>query len=221
MTTACSVACAIDRAEERRVELMKAHGFNAIRTSHNPPSPAFLDACDRLGMLVMDEAFDCWERQKNPQDYHLYFADWWQRDLSAMVLRDRNHPSVILWSIGNEIPGARAASRRGDRQAAHRADQGARLDASRHGGHQRRARRRRGLDPAFQYLDVGGYNYLIDSYEPDHARHPERVIMGTESFPRQAYLSWAAGGEELLRHRRLRVDRQWTTWASPRSGMPN
>ena len=97
-------ACAIDRAEERRVELMKAHGFNAIRTSHNPPSSAFLDACDRLGMLVMDEAFDQWERQKNAQDYHLYFADWWQRDLSAMVLRDRNHPSVIMWSIGNEIP---------------------------------------------------------------------------------------------------------------------
>jgi hypothetical protein len=88
------------------VELMKAHGFNAIRTAHNPPSSAFLDACDRLGMLVMDEAFDQWERQKaaNAQDYHLHFADWWQRDLSSMVLRDRNHPSVIMWSIGNEIP---------------------------------------------------------------------------------------------------------------------
>ncbi len=97
-------ACAIDRAEERRVELMKANGFNAIRTSHNPPSPAFLDACDRLGMLVLDEAFDQWEEEKNPDDYHLDFAQWWQRDLSSMILRDRNHPSVIMWSIGNEIP---------------------------------------------------------------------------------------------------------------------
>ncbi len=95
---------AIDRAEERRVELMKASGYNAIRTSHNPPSTAFLDACDRLGMLVLDEAFDCWEAGKNPDDYSKYFDDWWQRDLDSMILRDRNHPCVILWSIGNEIP---------------------------------------------------------------------------------------------------------------------
>ncbi|HEX8711434.1 MAG TPA: glycoside hydrolase family 2 TIM barrel-domain containing protein, partial [Terracidiphilus sp.] len=87
-------AC-IPRAEERRVETLKANGYNAIRTSHNPPSPDFLDACDRLGMLVIDEAFDCWESgNKNPQDYHLYFKDWWQRDLESMILRDRNHPSV-------------------------------------------------------------------------------------------------------------------------------
>ena len=65
--------------------------------------PQFLDACDRYGVLVMDEAFDCWEKAKNPNDYHQYFNDWWQRDLEAMILRDRNHPSVILWSIGNEI----------------------------------------------------------------------------------------------------------------------
>ena len=97
-------AATIDRAEARRVELLKANGYNAIRTSHNPVSPAFLAACDRLGMLVMDEAFDCWSGGKNPQDYHLYFDEWWQRDMEAMVLRDRNHPSVIIWSIGNEIP---------------------------------------------------------------------------------------------------------------------
>ena len=94
----------IDRAEERRVQLMKAYGFNAIRTSHNPPSPAFLDACDRYGVLVMDEAFDCWEEGKNPDDYGKHFDEWWQRDLDSMILRDRNHPSIILWSIGNEIP---------------------------------------------------------------------------------------------------------------------
>src|ERR1043166_5290979 len=96
-------AAAIDRAEERRIELLKANGFNAIRSSHCPPSPAFLDACDRLGMLVIDEAFDMWEKPKNPDDYHKFFDEWWERDISSMVLRDRNHPSVILWSIGNEI----------------------------------------------------------------------------------------------------------------------
>ena len=94
---------AYDRAEERRIEILKAAGFNAIRCSHNPPSPAFLDACDRLGTLVMDEAFDMWRIGNNPYDYHLYFDEWWQSDIESMVMRDRNHPSVILWSIGNEI----------------------------------------------------------------------------------------------------------------------
>lgn len=97
-------AASFDRAEERKIELMKASGFNAIRCSHNPPAPAMLDACDRLGMLVIDETFDCWRMGKNPNDYHLYFEDWWQRDTESMVLRDRNHPSIILWSIGNEVP---------------------------------------------------------------------------------------------------------------------
>ena len=97
-------AAAYDRAEERRVELMKASGFNAIRCAHNPPSPAFLNACDRLGILVIDEAFDMWREPKNRDDYHLYFDDWWQKDMSSMILRDRNHPSVVMWSIGNEIP---------------------------------------------------------------------------------------------------------------------
>ncbi len=86
-------SAAFDRAEERRVEIMKANGFNAIRTSHNPPSEAFLDACDRLGMIVIDETFDMWEKGKNPQDYHRFFKEWWQKDVEAMILRDRNHPS--------------------------------------------------------------------------------------------------------------------------------
>ena len=94
----------LDRAEERRVELLKDMGYNAIRTSHNPVSPEFLNACDKLGMLVMEEAFDCWEQGKNPDDYHNYFDEWWERDLEAMVLRDRSRPSIVMWSIGNEIP---------------------------------------------------------------------------------------------------------------------
>jgi beta-galactosidase len=97
-------AASYDRAEERKIELMKASGYNAIRCAHNPPAPAMLDACDRLGMVVIDETFDCWRMGKNPGDYHLYFEDWWQRDTASMVLRDRNHPSIIMWSIGNEVP---------------------------------------------------------------------------------------------------------------------
>ena len=96
-------SAAYDRSEERKVEVHKASGYNAVRTAHNPPSPAFLDACDRLGMLVLDEAFDCWREGKNPYDYHVAFDDWWQRDIDSMVQRDRNHPSVVVWSIGNEV----------------------------------------------------------------------------------------------------------------------
>lgn len=96
-------AAALPRAEERRVELLKAAGFNAIRSAHNPISPALLDACDRLGMLVMDEAFDVWTESKTDHDYASDFPTWWRRDLAAMVAKDINHPSVILYSTGNEI----------------------------------------------------------------------------------------------------------------------
>jgi len=94
---------AIGRAEERRVELLKEAGFNAIRASHNPLSTAMLDACDRLGMLVMDEAFDMWTRFKTPYDYAAEFPQWWEADLESLVVKDRNHPSVIMYSLGNEI----------------------------------------------------------------------------------------------------------------------
>jgi beta-galactosidase len=185
-------SAAIDRAEERRVELMKAHGFNAIRTSHNPPSPAFLDTCDRLGIVVIDEAFDCWETGKNDQDYHLYFAAWWKRDIDAMVLRDRNHPSVILWSIGNEIP---------ERAQPHGVEMGKQiaayvktLDTSRpitaavnplRGGDAKLD-----IDVAFEPLDLNGNNYRLANYEADHAHHQKWVITGTESFPSQSYANW-------------------------------
>jgi len=95
---------AIARADERRVELLKAAGFNALRSAHNPMSRSMLDACDRVGMFVMDETFDMWTQPKSNDDYARAFADWWATDVDAMVLKDRNHPSVILYSIGNEIP---------------------------------------------------------------------------------------------------------------------
>lgn len=96
-------AATIRRAEERRIELLKDAGFNAIRSAHNPLSPAMLDACDRLGMLVFDETFDAWTEMNRPYDYTLDFSEWWQRDVDAMVRKDFNHPSVILYCVGNEI----------------------------------------------------------------------------------------------------------------------
>ncbi len=96
-------ARALPRAEERKIQKLKDAGYNAIRSAHNPPSEALLEACDRIGMYVLDESFDMWRVAKNARDYHLYFEQWWQKDTAAMVLRDRNHPSIYCWSIGNEI----------------------------------------------------------------------------------------------------------------------
>jgi len=187
-------AAAFDRAEERRVELMKASGFNSIRCAHNPPSPAFLDACDRLGVLVIDEAFDMWEREKNPQDYHLYFNDWWQEDLKSMILRDRDHPSIIMWSIGNEIP------ERGQPEGAVTAKM---LTAFIHELEPTRpvTSAVNGMgpdkDPFFAELDVAGYNYAFNGYDErqsifriDHARLPDRIMHCSESFPLLAFGAW-------------------------------
>jgi beta-galactosidase len=183
-------AAAFDRAETRRVELLKAAGYNAVRTAHNPPSPAFLDACDRLGLLVFDEAFDAWQATKAKFDYGRNFDEWWQRDLSAMVLRDRNHPSVIFWSIGNEIP--EVLVERGPAMAKQLAEEVRKHDSS------------RPVSQAFptstsgQYpegvisnLDIVGYNYnLAAHHADDHRRYPSRVMMTTESFPGQAFTEW-------------------------------
>ena len=91
------------RALERQLQMMKDMGANAVRTSHNPPAPELLDICDRIGLLVQDEAFDMWRKRKSPYDYARYFDEWHEKDLTDQVLRDRNHPSVFMWSIGNEV----------------------------------------------------------------------------------------------------------------------
>lgn len=91
------------RAAERQLEMLREMGGNAIRMSHNPPAPELLELTDRMGFLVIDEAFDVWERKKTPLDHHLIFPDWHEQDLRALIRRDRNHPSVIVWSVGNEV----------------------------------------------------------------------------------------------------------------------
>jgi beta-galactosidase len=170
---------ALDRSEERKIEILKAAGFNAIRTAHNPPTPSQLDACDRLGMLVMDEAFDVWDTGKNPQDYSLHFAEWWERDLTSLLLRDRNHPSVVIWSLGNEITDNTGGQRGAQLAALVRS-----LDRTRPitlGGGSTFSP----ADPSWQYVDVGDVHYNANgkTYGPMHAAHPERAMTQSESFP--------------------------------------
>ena len=189
-------AMAIDRADERRVAALKRLGYNAVRAAHNPPSPAFLDACDRLGVLVIDENFDCWSQGKKPQDYHLAFDAWWRRDMTAMIRRDRNHPSIVMWSIGNEIPmrfthaalnislEMRALIDRLDNPHSGRAITSAYPMLNEQ-------------DSDFLHaLDVPGYNYEgwqnggKDVYQIDHERLPNRVMVGTESLPDTSAEQW-------------------------------
>jgi beta-galactosidase len=190
-------SAAIDRAEERKIELLKANGYNALRSAHNPPSSALLEACDRLGLLVIDEAFDQWTRSKehNEQDYHRFFQDWAGRDIASMVRRDRNHPSVVLWSVGNEIPEQFNPGDSGKRlrEAVLSHDPTRSITQAISSDWGAVAKNWDQLsDPAFAHLDVAGYNYLPDKYEPDHARHPERVMLGTESYPKDAFAYWSA-----------------------------
>jgi beta-galactosidase len=140
-----------------RLQTLKANGYNAIRTSHNPVSPAFLDACDKHGVLVMDEAFDCWEGGKGGADYHLYFDEWWERDIESMVKRDINHPSIVLWSIGNEIP--MRDSPAGYALAKQLADKVRSLDTSGRAVTSAVPMVKDSDDDFIAALDVAGYNY--------------------------------------------------------------
>ncbi len=102
------------RAAERQLEILKGMGCNGLRTSHNPPAPELLDLCDKMGFIVMDEAFDMWAKQKTKYDYHLYWKDWHKQDLEDQIRRDRNHPSIFMWSVGNEIPEQGGDAKKGD-----------------------------------------------------------------------------------------------------------
>jgi beta-galactosidase len=183
-------AAAFDRAEERKVELLKAAGHNAVRTAHNPPSPAFLDACDRLGLLVLDEPFDMWKASKVKFDYGRDFDEWWKQDISAMVLRDRNHPSIVIWGIGNEIPELEVE--RGPEMARQLADQVRSLDNTRpltlaFPG----STTAPNAEAVFSSLDITGYNYnLIPAYAADHRQLPNRIMLTTESFPSKLFPLW-------------------------------
>ena len=184
-------AMAFDAAEIRKVKLMKEAGFNLIRTAHNPTTRAFLDACDSLGMLVIDEVFDGWRTQKNPYDYSTLIDSCYREDIHAMVQRDRNHPSVICWSIGNEVIERKdirvVTTARKLKKAILEMDNTRPVTEA--------------LcawdndweiyDPHAEVLDIVGYNYMIHKHKSDHERDPKRVMWQTESYPRDAFKNWA------------------------------
>lgn len=187
-------SAAFDCAEERKIAILKKNGYNAVRGSHNPMSESFIAACDRLGMLVIDEAFDQWSEKKNLQDYHLYFDEWSAKDIRALVLRDRNHPSVIMWSIGNEI--RERITDKGKETAGFLKNEILKYDKTRPvtaGVNKQWDRERKNmlpLDNAFYHLDVAGYNYMWRFYEEDHAKFPQRIIYGSESVATEASQNW-------------------------------
>ena len=170
--------------------MLKAAGFNAVRTSHNPPSEAFLNACDKLGLMVIDEAFDGWKAAKNNYDYSMYFDQWWQRDLDAMVLRDRNHPSIIMWSTGNEIIERKEPE--AVETAKMLANEIKKIDPTRPVTSAMTTWDNEWdiFDPLMAVHDVCGYNYQLYRAASDHQRVPSRIIVQTESYPRDAYSNW-------------------------------
>lgn len=223
-------AVSVPEVERRKVRLLKQAGYNAIRCAHNPPSTALLDVCDEEGMYVMDEAFDAWREGKRPYDEHLFFEEIWRDELTAMVRRDFNHPSVVLWSTGNEIY-ERSGASDGAAWSHALADHVRSLDATRPvcnalcnffedsdmaelalnsmksvgAGKDFWAERSEDFASA---LDVVGYNYLLERYEKDGALFPARVICGTESFPVQAMENWRA----VQRNPHVIGDFVWTAW---------
>jgi beta-galactosidase len=162
----------------RQIRILQGMGCNAIRTSHNPPAPELLELCDRMGMLVMDESFDCWKRGKMKNDYHLLWDDWHERDWRAELRRDRNHPSIILWSIGNEVK--EQGSLEGRVIAAELTDIAHQEDPTRpttsansnvHAGYNGFATNE----------DVFGYNYKPGEYGKFHAANPKQPLFGSET----------------------------------------
>ena len=255
-------AATFEAAEERRVKILKEAGYNAIRSSHNPLSVAMLEACDRLGMYVMDELTDTWWIAKNPGDSHKEFLDWWERDLAAMIDKDYNHPCVIFYSMGNEISETAmekgvafskiivAKARELDNTRpitigvnlqlnqmnyqgrSHYSESG--IDSKKQQG-KKKGREittsayvntimnmmkpldsifltQKSVDlatrDAFQSFDVCGYNYGAVRYVLDGKLHPERVIVGSETYPSDIYDNWQM--VEKLPY--LIGDFQWAGW---------
>ena len=202
-------AAAYDEAEYRKARLMKEAGFNAVRTSHNPPSEAFLRACDEIGLLVIDEAFDGWREHKNENvhDYSTLFDEWWQRDVEAMVRRDRLHPSIFCWSTGNEVIERKKIE---VVKTAHNLAESIRaLDPQHRPVTSALAAWDRDwdiYDPLAAEHDIVGYNYLIFLAESDHKRVPRRVMMQTESYPRDAWRNY----RQTMDHSYIFGDFVWT-----------
>ncbi|MGF6823866.1 beta-galactosidase [Microbacterium sp. ZKA21] len=235
-------SAAIDRAEHRKAERIKAAGFNAVRSAHNGISRAFLDACDRIGLLVMDELSDVWMTGKSSYDSSLTFGDWWERDLEALVVAGRNHPSVFMYSIGNEIleigrPGAAVIGRKlaekvreldptrlttnavnglvsvidsavTARDHSVPFDFNALLSADGSSAVNSSEAVTRLTEEAHAQVDVAGINYGETRYDSDAELFPERIIVGTETFPGRLDRLWAL----VKKHPHVIGDFAWTAW---------
>ena len=231
-------AISLPAAEERKIKKLKEVGFNAVRIAHNPPSLALLEVCDRLGMLVMDEAFDMWNAEKRYMDYHLWFSDWCRRDISYMVKRDRNHPCVISYSIGNEIF-ERDCSSDGAKWAAVLADEVRKYDTTRpvtsaicgdwnraeavdpdeykdylndkYGMRGDKINSEKWADftaPYLAPLDIHGYNYFWFRIEEDTKKFPNRIFWHSETKALQFYDSW----NTVINNNHVLGDFTWTAY---------
>ena len=231
-------AMAFPAAEYRKLSKLKSAGYNAIRTAHYPPSLALLEICDKIGLYVMDEAFDMWNEPKTQLDYSMWFADWWQRDIQSMVLRDRNHPSVISYSIGNEITERNGRSD-GAEWSQRLSDEIRKYDPTRlvtsgvcmmwtYPDENAPEEYKEdfmmgypdigegGVDTSWDKLtedymkplDIVGYNYLYERYEHDHKNYPRRVIWGSETHALNFYRSW----QSVMRNNYVVGDFTWTAY---------
>lgn len=246
------------KSEERRVQILKKAGFNAIRSSHNPASPEMLAACDRIGMYVMDETWDMWYHHKTACDYAGNFEEWYKKDMEDLVRRDFNHPSVIMYSIGNEV--TEPAEAKGIQLEQEMTAYMHHLDASRPvtcginlwllsktskgkgvyqekssaGGDKKRSTnmnstvfnmiaskvgtsmnngaRSKSADaltsPCLELLDIAGYNYSSGRYPLEKDAHPNRVVVGSETFPQDIWKNW----QMVKKYPYLIGDFVWTAW---------
>jgi beta-galactosidase len=237
-------AATIERAEERRVEILKEAGFNAIRSAHHPMSKALLNACDRLGILVMDESFDTWTDNKSPYDYALYFSSWWEKDIELMIDKDFNHPCVIMYSIGNEIP--ETGTENGTSWGRKLAEKIRSMDNTRYIINSINpqisaiellksfVQSEKDIDfntamskmlammkdvvnseivtkataESFAVVDIAGYNYADSRYVTDKKLFPNRVICGSETYPKDIANNWKLVKE----NGHVIGDFTWTGW---------
>lgn len=257
-------ACTYPEAEERRIQILKENGYNAIRMSHHPAGRYLLDACDKYGMYVMDETFDMWYYHKNKYDYATYFNEWYLKDTEAMVQQDYNHPSVVMYSIGNEV--SEPYKPEGVEKAKEMMDYIRTLDAGRavtagmnlmimymaskgkgiyreeggRAGEEKNKKKKQkeqasgslffnimtsmigtGMNkqansdaadkvtsPVLDTLDIAGYNYASGRYPLEGKKHPNRIIVGTETFPQDIAKNW----KMVKEYPYLLGDFMWTGW---------
>ena len=242
---------------DRKIQILKSNGFNAIRSAHNPCSEEILKACDKYGMYVMDETWDMWYRKKNPYDYAMEFQDNYKKDIQGIVEKDYNHPSVILYSIGNEV--SEPMEKKGLQLAKelvelfhkedptrlvtggfnlmimvnaakgkqmYKDDGGLNKNqdvsgmnstmfnmiASATGSGMNKAANGKKADiivsQVLDFLDVAGYNYASGRYKEDQKRHPDRLIIGSETFPQDLAKNWKI----VQRMQNVVGDFMWTAW---------